>query len=112
MTEHSDEQTADRWTRATAHPDMWADADEDPREQDVIEPVDERSNLLDYLRRYRLTLELKCADLDAEQLARRSVPPSTMSLLGLLRHLADVERRWFRGEMAGQENSWVYRTEA
>ncbi|MBO0829692.1 MAG: DUF664 domain-containing protein, partial [Streptosporangiales bacterium] len=59
---------------------MWADPDEDPREQNTIEPVDERSTVLDYLRRYRLTLELKCADLDAEQLARRSVPPSTMSL--------------------------------
>ena len=40
---------------------------------------------------YRMTLELKCQDLDAEQLARRSVPPSTMSLLGLIRHLAKVE---------------------
>jgi hypothetical protein len=35
---------------------------------------------------------MKCADLDAEQLARRSVPPSNMSLLGLIRHMADVER--------------------
>jgi uncharacterized damage-inducible protein DinB len=54
-----------------------------------------------YLRRQRLTLELKCADLDAEALARRSVEPSTLSLLGLVRHMADVERSWFRVVMAG-----------
>ena len=48
----------------------------------------------DYLSDYRLTLRMKCEGLDAEQLARRSVPPSTMSLLGLLRHLAEVERDW------------------
>ena len=60
----------------------------------------ERATLLGYLRRYRLTMEMKCADLDAAQLARRSVPPSTMSLLGLIRHMAEVERNWFRRVMA------------
>ena len=45
------------------------------------------ATLQDYLSDYRLTLLMKCEGLDAEQLARRSVPPSTMSLLGLLRHL-------------------------
>ena len=48
-----------------------------------------------YLDHYRLTLELKCAGLTAEQLARRAVPPSTLSLLGLVRHLAKVEHSWF-----------------
>jgi Protein of unknown function (DUF664) len=72
---------ATRWTKLTVYPDMWIDPDDDPRETDV-ETVDERSTLLDYLRYYRLTMEMKCAGLDAEQLARRSVPPSTMSLLG------------------------------
>jgi uncharacterized damage-inducible protein DinB len=86
---------------------MWVDPDDDPRETGV-EAVDERSTLLDYLRRYRLTLEMKCADLDAEQLARRSVPPSTMSLLGLIRHLAEVERHWFRRAMAGQDAPKLY----
>src|SRR5215218_10053804 len=47
-----------------------------------------------YVLDYRLTLRMKCEGRDAEQLARRSVPPSTMSLLGLLRHLAEVERDW------------------
>ena len=92
----------DRWTRSSVHADMWADPADDPRESDVIAAVDERSTLLDYLRRYRLTLKLKCADLDAEQLAMRSVPPSTMSLLGLVRHMAYVEAHWFRQVMAGE----------
>lgn len=52
------------------------------------------ATLEDYLRSYRLTLLMKCEGLGPEQLARRSVPPSTMSLLGLLRHLAEAERDW------------------
>ncbi|QNA77730.1 DinB family protein [Streptomyces sp. So13.3] len=63
---------------------------------------DERRMLVDFLTSQRTTLELKCAGLDAE-LSRRSVEPSTLSLLGLLRHLADVERRWFRVVLAGQD---------
>jgi hypothetical protein len=64
---------------------------------------DERATLVDSLRRQRLTLELKCAGLDAEAMARRAVEPSTMSLLGLVRHLAEVERATFRKLMAGQD---------
>ncbi|MEV0848062.1 DinB family protein [Streptomyces sp. NPDC049954] len=70
----------------------------------------ERAVLLGYLRDQRLTLELKCAGLDAEALARRSVPPSDLSLLGLVRHLADVEQKWFREVMAGQDVERHYRT--
>jgi uncharacterized damage-inducible protein DinB len=81
---------------------MWVDPDDDPREAETS-GTDERSILLDYLRRYRLTMQMKCADLNAEQLARRSVPPSTMSLLGMVRHMADVERNWFRRVMAGEQ---------
>jgi uncharacterized damage-inducible protein DinB len=98
-----------RWSSATIYRDMWVDPADDPRESSV-ETGDERSTVLDYLRRYRLTLDMKCADLDAEQLARRSVPPSTMSLLGLVRHMADVERYWFRQVMAGEDVSWRFRT--
>ncbi|MEV1021335.1 DinB family protein [Streptomyces sp. NPDC050264] len=83
-----------RWTRSTIYPDMWADPDDDPRESDGPEPEGELATLLDYLSGYRATLRMKCEGLDAEQLARRSVPPSTMSLLGLVRHLAEVERDW------------------
>ncbi|MER6916165.1 DinB family protein [Streptomyces sp. NPDC000594] len=88
---------------------MWVDPDDDPRESDT-EILDERDLLLDYLRNYRLTLEMKCAGLDAEQLARRSVPPSTMSLLGLVRHLTEEERR-FRRIMAGEDVPRLYRTD-
>ena len=100
---------AARWTEATVYPDMWVDPDDDPRETEV-EAGDERAMLLDYLRYYRLTVELKCADLDAEQLARRSVPPSTMSLLGLVRHLAEDERH-MRRVMAGEDAPKIYATE-
>ena len=73
----------------------WLPEDQDPRRNDVPS-VGERATYVDYLRHYRLTLQLKCEGLTPEQLATRSVPPSTMSLLGLLRHLARVEHYWFR----------------
>jgi uncharacterized damage-inducible protein DinB len=83
-----------RWTEATVYPDMWVDPDEDPRNSAGVSPDGELATLRDYLTHYRLTLLMKCEGLNAEQLARRSVPPSTMSLLGLLRHLAKGERDW------------------
>src|SRR3954452_11043457 len=89
--------------------DMWASPEEDPRSEGG--PTDERSLLLRYLANYRLTLELKCSGLDADQLARRSVPPSSMSLLGLVRHLATVEQYWFRVALAGEEVERLYRGE-
>ncbi len=82
-----------RWSQATVYRDMWVDPAEDPREN-ATGPEGERATLHDYLTSYRLTLLMKCEGLTPEQLARRSVPPSTMSLLGLLRHLAEVERDW------------------
>ncbi|WP_370616299.1 DinB family protein [Mumia sp. Pv 4-285] len=83
-----------RWSKASVYPDMWADPDDDPRTNDGGTPDGELATLLDFLANYRLTLLMKCDGLDPEQLARRSVPPSTMSLLGLVRHLAEVERDW------------------
>ena len=83
-----------RWTRATVYPDMWVDPDDDPRNTDGTSPDGELATLLDYTASYRMTLLMKCDGLTPEQLARRSVPPSTMSLLGLVRHLAEVERDW------------------
>jgi hypothetical protein len=77
-------------------------SDDDPREHGP-RLGDERVTMAEALRCARLTLEMKCADLDAEGLARRSIPPSTMSLLGLVRHLAEVERATFRVLMAGQD---------
>ncbi|ATZ28900.1 DinB family protein [Streptomyces lavendulae] len=84
----------ERWTQATVYPDMWADPDDDPRNSEGTSPDGEFATLLDFLTNYRMTLRMKCEGLDPEQLARRSVPPSTMSLLGLVRHLAEVERDW------------------
>ena len=87
--------------------DMFVDPDEDPRVDGGFEN-NERAMLVGYLSDRRLTFEMKCADLDAEGMARRSVPPSNMSLLGLLRHLADVERHWFRQEIAGLDVADLY----
>lgn len=98
-----------RWTRSTIYPDMWVDPGDDPRESGTAAD-DERGILLDYLRHYRLTLEMKCAGLDAEQLAARSVPPSTMSLLGLVRHLVEGERH-LRRVMAGEDAPKLYCTD-
>ena len=77
-------------------------SDDDPRENGPT-LGDERATLVENLRCARLTLEMKCEGLDAEAMARRSVEPSTMSLLGLVRHLAEVERATFRVLMAGQD---------
>jgi hypothetical protein len=77
-------------------------SDDDPRENGP-RLGDERVTLVESLRSARLTLELKCGGLDAEAMARRSVEPSTMSLLGLVRHLAEVERATFRVLLAGQD---------
>ena len=83
-----------RWSKAIVYPDMWLDPGEDPRDSGGASPDGELATLQDYVTHYRLTLLMKCECLDAEQLARRSVPPSTMSLLGLLRHIAEAERDW------------------
>lgn len=92
MTRMSD--TPARWSPATVYPDMWVDPDDDPRHNEGASSDGELATLQDFLTNYRMTLRMKCQGLDAEQLARRSVPPSTMSLLGLVRHLAEVERDW------------------
>jgi hypothetical protein len=72
-------------------------------------PVDERAALEDRLEFQRTTLLVKCGGLTPEQLALRSVPPSTLSLLGLVRHLSGVEA-WFH-EYDGQPDHlyfWDY----
>jgi len=62
----------------------------------------EREVLTAWLDYHRSTLELKCAGLTPDQLRLQSVPPSTLSLLGLVRHLAEVERAWFRKNFEGE----------
>jgi uncharacterized damage-inducible protein DinB len=109
VTEDNTRETVpERWNAVGAGSNMWMDSAQDPRFAAAAELEGERATLLDYLRAYRLTLELKCADLDAAQLARRSVPPSTMSLLGIVRHMANVERNWFRRVMAQADAPPLY----
>jgi len=86
---------------------MWVDPDDDPRDTGT-ELGDERTTLIEYLRAYRLTLEMKCTGLDVGQMATRSVPPSDMSLLGLIRHMAEVERHWFRRVMAAEDAPYLF----
>src|SRR5947209_1776085 len=94
----------------TRRADMFIDLKDDPRENGPT-LGDERTALVEYLRCVRLTLEMKCSGLDADAMARRSVEPSTMSLLGLVRHLADGERRTFRVMMAGQDAPRLFGSE-
>lgn len=56
----------------------------------------EREMLRAFLDYHRATLAMKCEGLSDEELRQRSMPPSTLSLLGLVRHMAEVERAWFR----------------
>jgi hypothetical protein len=83
---------------------------DDPREHRA-RLADERTTLAESLRCLRLTLELKCAGLDAAAMARRAVEPSTMSLLGIVRHLAESERAGFRRLMAGEDAPRLYGSE-
>lgn len=85
-------------------------SDDDPREHRA-RLGDERTTLVEALRGQRLTLELKCAGLDAEAMARCAVEPSTLSLLGLVRHLAEGERDTFRVMMAGLAVPPLYRSD-
>ena len=71
----------------------------------------EREMLEAWLDFHRLTLERKCHGLAPAQLRRRAVPPSALSLLGLVRHMAEVERTWFRRRLAGEEAPRLYCSE-
>jgi uncharacterized damage-inducible protein DinB len=82
---------------------MWTAPENDPRT--AGNPVGEKATYQEYLANYRLTIEMKCEGLDADQLARRSVPPSTLSLLGLVRHLALVENQWFQRVIQGRTDA-------
>ena len=71
----------------------------------------ERESLEAWLDFHRHTLLLKCSGLTAEQLKQRSVEPSGLSLLGLVRHMTDVERWWFRIHGTDQDMTFRYFTE-
>lgn len=71
----------------------------------------ERETLRAYLDFHRATLAMKCAGLSDEDLRLRSMPPSTLTLLGLVRHMAEVERTWFRRVIAGEDVPLVWSPE-
>ncbi len=68
----------------------------------------ERETLRGFLDYHRATLAMKCEGLGDEELRSRSSPPSTLTLLGLVRHLAEVERTWFRRVIAGEDVGMVW----
>jgi uncharacterized damage-inducible protein DinB len=70
----------------------------------------ERDMLTGWLEHHRAILLWKCEGLTGEQLRLRSVPPSNLSLLGLVRHMADVERGWFRQVLLGEDVPSLYET--
>jgi uncharacterized damage-inducible protein DinB len=69
---------------------------------------DERATLVGFLDFQRATLEWKCDGLSDEQLRQRAVPTSAMSLLGIVRHLTDVEQNWFHISLDGQAPALHY----
>jgi uncharacterized damage-inducible protein DinB len=71
----------------------------------------ERVMLEQWLDYHRATLEMKCGGLSAQQLRDRSTPPSNLTLLGLLRHMAEVERGWFRNVFRGEKAPDIFCTE-
>ncbi|MFF5899852.1 DinB family protein [Streptomyces argenteolus] len=71
----------------------------------------ERQMLEGWLDYHRATLAMKCEGLTDAQLREASVPPSEFTLLGLVRHLAENERGWFREVLAGEELRPIYGTD-
>ncbi|MCX4472153.1 DinB family protein [Micromonospora sp. NBC_01655] len=70
--------------------------------------ADEREMLRAFLDFHRATLAMKCEGLTDGELRRQACPPSTLSLLGLLRHMAEVERTWFRRVIGGEDVPLVW----
>lgn len=68
----------------------------------------EREMLRVFLDFHRATLAMKCDGLSDEELRSQSMPPSTLSLLGLVRHMAEVERTWFRRVIGGEDIPLVW----
>jgi uncharacterized damage-inducible protein DinB len=78
------------------------------RAEPAFDGLDERATLNGWLDYHRATLAWKCQGLSDGQLRERAVRPSTMSLLGLVRHMAEVERAWFRRTLAGEDAGFLY----
>ncbi|MGA8207078.1 MAG: DinB family protein [Candidatus Dormiibacterota bacterium] len=73
---------------------------------------DEKTTLSGFLEDQRKVLAWKCQGLSDTQLKEASVPPSNLSLLGLVRHMAEVERGWFRRRLSGEDIARIWCTEA
>ena len=74
--------------------------------------ANERDMLDGWLEYHRATLAWKCEGLSADQLRERAVPPSSLSLLGLVRHMAEVERAWFRRRVGREDVPMLYCTDS
>ena len=86
--------------------ETWTAPATDRTQPDLV--ADERTSLEQRLDYHRATLLSKCAGLTAQELKQRGVPPSRLSLLGLVRHMVEVERWWFRMHAAGEDIGFVY----
>jgi hypothetical protein len=96
--------------RVAGHMRRWCAMWRVPDVVRIDEPTtgDEEATLRGLLDWQRATLLWKCSGLTADELTMRSAPPSTLSLLGLIRHLADAERAWFRRYFRGEQIPEVY----
>jgi uncharacterized damage-inducible protein DinB len=74
--------------------------------------ADERTTLESWLDFHRATLAMKCQGLDEEQAGAASVAPSAVTLTGLVQHMAEVERNWFRRVLAGEPAPPIYDPQA
>jgi hypothetical protein len=70
--------------------------------------ADERATLTAFLDWQRATLALKCEGLTVDQLRERAVPPSRLSLIGIVRHMAEVEKNWFRPVLGGEPMATIF----
>ena len=87
-----------------------------PKWEDDVRPriprvASEREALAAYLEYYRATVEMKCRGLTPEQARIRSMPPSALSLHGLIRHLAGCERWWFQQNFERRDVPFLFFTE-
>jgi Protein of unknown function (DUF664) len=108
MSDHAADRTAGSESGLTDEDfsPSWAD-DDRPR---IPRVAAEREALAAYLEYYRATVEMKCRGLTPEQARTRSMPPSALSLHGLIRHLAGVERWWFQQNFERRDVPFLFFT--
>jgi hypothetical protein len=86
-------------------------ADMTTERREPAQNADERTMLEGWLDHHRATLAWKCAGLTDEQLRTAAVEPSELSLMGLVRHMAEVERGWFCKVLVGDDPGPIYFSE-